>query len=86
MTEGNELSNQEKIRILGEKETYKYLGILEADTITQVEVEPEWYTWQNYIAETLSKGYKNRIWFGKMCCANNNKLKKTNNGRNRSKK
>ena len=31
MTE--ELPNQEKIRTLGEKETYKYLGILEADTI-----------------------------------------------------
>ena len=33
MMEGIELSNQEKIRMLGEKETYKYLGILEADTI-----------------------------------------------------
>ena len=27
-----ELPNQDKIRTLGEKETYKYLGILEADT------------------------------------------------------
>ena len=33
MTDGMELSNQEKIRTLGEKETYKYLRILEADTI-----------------------------------------------------
>ena len=32
-TEGMELPNQEKIRMLGEKETYKYLGILEVDTI-----------------------------------------------------
>ena len=32
MTEGIELPNQEKIRTLGEKETYKYLGILKADT------------------------------------------------------
>ena len=37
MTEEIELSNQEKIRTLGEKETYKYLGILEADTIKQAE-------------------------------------------------
>ena len=29
MTEGIEQSNHEKIRTLGEKETYKYLGILE---------------------------------------------------------
>ena len=32
MTEGIELPNQEKIEMLGEKETYKYLGILEAET------------------------------------------------------
>ena len=31
--------NQEKIRTLGEKETYKYFGILEADTIKQVEMK-----------------------------------------------
>ena len=29
----------DKIRTLGENETYKYLGILEADTIKQVEIE-----------------------------------------------
>ena len=34
-----EVSNQEIIRILGKKETYKYLGILEADTIKQVEIK-----------------------------------------------
>ena len=33
MTEGVELANQEKIRTLVEKETYKYLGKLEADII-----------------------------------------------------
>ena len=33
MAEGVELPNQVVIRTLGEKETYKYLGILEADTI-----------------------------------------------------
>ena len=36
VTEGIELPNQEKMRTLGEKETYKYLRILEADTIKQV--------------------------------------------------
>ena len=34
-----ELPNQDKIRTLGEKKTYKYFGILEADTIKQVEVK-----------------------------------------------
>ena len=32
-TNGMELPNQDKIRTLGENGTYKYLGILEADTI-----------------------------------------------------
>ena len=39
ITDGMELPNQNKIRTLGEKETYKYLGILEADTIKQVEMK-----------------------------------------------
>ena len=39
LTEGMELTNQDKIRRLGEKETYKYLGILEADTIKQEEMQ-----------------------------------------------
>ena len=34
-----ELSNQDKIRTLGEKETYQYSGIQEADTIKQVEMK-----------------------------------------------
>ena len=53
-----ELPNQDKIRTLGEKITYKYLGILEANTIKQVETrekklrksiseEPETYSRQN---------------------------------------
>ena len=33
LTNGIELPNQDKIRTLREKETYKYFGILEADTI-----------------------------------------------------
>ena len=40
-TDGMELPNQEKIRTLGEKDTYKYLGILESDAIKQVEMRGE---------------------------------------------
>ena len=64
--DGMELLNQDKIRTLGEKKTYKYLGILDGDTIKQEEMkeklrkndseEPESYSKQNCIAETLSKG------------------------------
>ena len=39
MMEGIELPNQDKIRTLEEKETYKYGGILEADSIKQVEMK-----------------------------------------------
>ena len=39
MTDGMELSNHHKIRTLEENETYKYLGILEADTIKQVQMK-----------------------------------------------
>ena len=39
MTEGVELPNQIITRMLGEKETYKYLKILKADTIKQQEMK-----------------------------------------------
>ena len=39
MTDGMELPNHDRIRTLEEKETYKYLGILEADTIKQVQMK-----------------------------------------------
>ena len=39
LTDGIELPNQDKIRTLAENETYKYLGILEADTIKQGEMK-----------------------------------------------
>ena len=39
LTDGMEVPNQDKIRTFGEKETYKYWGILEADTIKQVETK-----------------------------------------------
>ena len=35
---GIELPNQNKINSLGEKENYKYLGILEADTIKYADI------------------------------------------------
>ena len=38
MTEGMKLPNNERIRMLGEKETYKYLGIFKADNFKQVEM------------------------------------------------
>ena len=62
LTWGMELPNQDKIRTFGEKETCKYLCILEADTIKQVKMkekksrknisEKESYSRQNYNAET----------------------------------
>ena len=39
MTEGINQPNQEKIRTFGENEAYKYSGILEEDTIKQVEIK-----------------------------------------------
>ena len=39
ITDGIELPNQDKNRTLAENETYKYFGILEADTIKQVEMK-----------------------------------------------
>ena len=59
-----ELLNQEKIKTFGEKETYKYVGILEANTIKEVEMkekkskknisgEQESNSKLNYIAGTL---------------------------------
>ena len=65
LTGGMQQPNQDKIRTLFEKETYKYLAILEADTIKLVEiktnflknisVELENYLRRNSLAKTLSK-------------------------------
>ena len=59
LTVGMELPNQDKIRTLGGNETYKYLGILEADTIKQDEMNTSGelgdYSRQNSPAKTLSK-------------------------------
>ena len=65
LTDRIELPNQNRIRTFGDKETYKYWGIWEADTIKQVQMkgklkknisgELENYSRQNSRAETLSK-------------------------------
>ena len=39
LTDGMELPNKDKIKMLTENETYKYLGILEVDTIKQAEMK-----------------------------------------------
>ena len=64
MMEGIELTNQVVIRTLGEKKTYKYLGILVANAIKQAEVKEKIKTeyrkkTENYSRQkegTLSKG------------------------------
>ena len=49
-TDGIELPNQDKIRTLAENEAYKYLGIVEADTIKQVEMKNK--TQKEYLRRT----------------------------------
>ena len=49
-TEGMELPNHDKIWTLEEEETYKHLGILEADTIKQVEIKDK--IWKEYLKKT----------------------------------
>ena len=39
LTDGMELPNQDKIKTLAENKTCKYLGILEANIIKQVEIK-----------------------------------------------
>ena len=50
LTDWIELPNKDKIKSLAENETYKYLGILEADTIKQAEMK-----------EKIQKEYLRRI-------------------------
>ena len=56
LTDAVDLPNQNKIRTLGEKKMYKYLGILEADTIKQVEmkerIKKEYLRWSRKLLET----------------------------------
>ena len=70
-TEGVEQPNQGKIRSFVEKETCKYLGILEADTITHAEMkekftkntwkERENYSKPNYVEKNLIEGINTLI-------------------------
>ena len=63
LTDGLELPNQDQVRMPRVKETYKYLGISEADTIMRwkkksrknISGKPESQSRQNHVAETLSK-------------------------------
>ena len=59
MTEGIELLNQEKIRTLGEKETYTYLGILETDTIKQEEMKEQI---KNEYLMRMKKLFENKLY------------------------
>ena len=56
MTEGIKQQNQGKIRIFGEKETYKYSGILTADTFRQdlvkEEIKKEYFRRMRKLLET----------------------------------
>ena len=51
MTDWMELPNHDKIRMLEENETHRYLGIMEADTIKQVQMK-----------RTIRKEYLRRTW------------------------
>ena len=67
MIKGIELPNQDKIRTFSENKPYKYLGILEVDTMKRAEMkekikkkknisgERENFSKQNFIAEISSK-------------------------------
>ena len=57
MTEGIERPNQEKIRMLREMKIYKYLGILEADTIKHAEMKEK----QKQNKKTKNKNKKEYI-------------------------
>ena len=62
LTDGMEVLNRDKIRTLGRKETFKYLGILEADIIKEVEMK-----------EKIKKEYLKRtrkLLETKLCCWN----------------
>ena len=54
LTDGMELPNQDNIRTPVENETYKYLGILEADTIKQVEMKDKIHSL--HIPDPFSRG------------------------------
>ena len=68
MTDGMELPNQDSIRTFGENETYKYLRILEADTIKQAEmkdkIQKEYVRRTRKLLETNQKPYQGNKYLG----------------------
>ena len=62
LTDEMELPNQDKVRTLGEKKTYKYLAILEAVTIKQLEIKEKFK--KEYLRRTR------KILETKLCCRN----------------
>ena len=63
ITEGIELPNQERIRMFREKETYKYSGILKADTIKHVEMKEKKNTKVLFTNPFARAGYDTRSIF-----------------------
>ncbi len=61
MTDGMELPNHDKIRTLEENETYKYLGILEADIIKQVEMKDKIRPGKNISGERENYSRQNEL-------------------------
>ena len=57
--EGIELPNQEQIRTLGKNETYKYLEILEADTIKQEEMKADTIKQEEMKEKKLKRSHEN---------------------------
>ena len=68
LTNVMELPNQEKIRMLGEKETHEYLGILEGDTIKQVEMKETIKKEKKFKKEYLRR--TRELLEKKICCRN----------------
>ena len=62
LTDGMKQLNQDKIRTLGKQETYKYLGIFEADTINPVEMKEK--KKEKYLRRTR------KLLETKLCCRN----------------
>ena len=56
MKEGIKIPNKEKIRTIGEKETYKYEGDEKKKRKKSNTGQPESYSRQNYTARALPKG------------------------------
>ena len=63
MTERTEQQNQDKIKTFGAKETYRYLGILEADIIKQAETKEKnkkKYLWRKRKLLEIKRHSRNR--------------------------